>query len=83
MPDAGGESEESGGYPGVDAGHDPRETELTFEDVEDGFDPLSDAAEFAEGWFLVLAVWADQVRAQVLGDEPVRSRGQLSPCLRG
>jgi hypothetical protein len=74
VPDAGGEGEESGGYPGVDACHGPSavvfEAELAFEGVENGFDPLPDAAEFAESRFLVLAVRADQVRVEVLGDEP-------------
>ena len=74
MPDAGGEGQESGGDAGVDAGQGPPavvfEGELAFEGVEDGLDPLPDTAEFAETGFLVLAVRADQVSAEVLGDEP-------------
>ena len=45
------------------------EAELALEGVEDGFDPLPDAAESAEAGFLALAVRADQRRAQILGDE--------------
>ena len=74
VPDAGGECEESGLDSGIDSGEGPSAVlfkgELAFEGVEDGFDPLPDAAEVPEAGLLVFAVRADQVRAEGLGDEP-------------
>lgn len=46
--------------------------ELALEGVEDGLDPLADAAELPEPGFLVLAVRPHQVGAEVLGDEPLK-----------
>lgn len=73
VPDRGGEGEESGGDAGVDPGNGPTavvfEGELAFQRVEDGFDPLLDAAEAPEPGCLVFAVGADQVRAEIIGDE--------------
>lgn len=73
MPDSGGEGQEACGDAGIDAGGGSTavvfQSELAFQRVEHGLDPLPDAAEFAEPRVLVLAVRADQVRAEVLGDE--------------
>ena len=73
MPDGGGEGEEPGGDAGVDAGQGPPavvfEGELAFEGVEDGLDPLAVAGELPEPGGLVFAVGADQVRAELAGDE--------------
>ena len=37
------------------------EGELAFEGVDDRLDPLADPAEFAEPWFLALAVGAQKI----------------------
>ena len=47
------------------------EPELALEAVEDGLDPLADAAELPEPGFFVLAVRPHQVGTEVLGDEPL------------
>jgi hypothetical protein len=45
------------------------EGEPALEGVDDGLDPLAAAGEAAEPGGFVFAVRADQVRAQVIGDE--------------
>jgi len=71
--DGGGEGEESGGDAGVDAGGGSAAVVfgggLVFESVEDGLDPLLYLAELAELGFLVFVVGADQVCAEIVGDE--------------
>ena len=47
------------------------EPQLALEAVENGLDPLADAAELPEAGFFVLAVRPHQVGAEVLGDEPL------------
>ena len=73
MPDRGGEGQEPGGDAGVDAGQGSPavvfESELAFEGVEDGLDPLTAAGELPKPGRLVFAVGADQVRTQRAGDE--------------
>ena len=50
---------------GVDTGEGSSavafEAGVAFQGVEDGFDPLADAADVPEPWFLVFAVGSDQV----------------------
>lgn len=87
VPDRGGEGEESRGDAGVDAGDGSAavffEGELAFQRVEHGLDPLPDAAELPEPRRLVLAVGAEQMRAEVVGDEGLElSSGKpLSPMI--
>ena len=52
------------------------EAELAPQGVEDGFDPLADAAEVPQLWFLVLFGWVGP------GDGPVRASPRLLPAPR-
>jgi hypothetical protein len=69
-----------GQQPGSDAGvNTPEgasavgfEGELAFKGIDDGLDPLAAAGELTEPGGLVLAVGADQVRAQPGGDEGLK-----------
>jgi hypothetical protein len=68
-PDPGDQSQQPLGDPDPDAldgvGAMAFQAELVFEGVDDGLDPLADPAQVAEPVGLVLAVGADQHRAQV------------------
>jgi len=87
VPDGGGECEQAGGDAGVDAGQGAAavvfEGELALEGVDDGLDPLALPGELPEPGGLVLAVGADQVRAELAGDEGLEVPSGEAPCRRG
>lgn len=47
------------------------ESKLAHKAVEDRLDPLADAPEFPKPRLLVLAVGPQEMRAEVLGEEPL------------
>src|SRR5690625_7887944 len=73
VPDRCGQGQEAGGDAGVESGQGAPavgcEGELSFEGVEDRFDPWPVAGDLAEPGCLVLAVGTDQMRTELIGDE--------------
>src|SRR5205823_6724223 len=72
VPDTGGEGEHSWADACPDAGDGAAavsfERELAFAGVDDGLDPLTDAAERAETWCLIAAVGTDEAGGEATGD---------------